>query len=164
MAQFLTKLKTEQEHDREYFWRTTSPLVYKSDIVYGVIVPKGFEFDKNSIPFYLRWLFPVSGRRSDYAATLHDWLYTTELFPREVCDEIYYEAMLLSKVSNWRAKSKFMAVKTFGHLVWKQHTRESLEKARSLLELRSINKVLKKHGLPKETHLSWNVVGDPMYK
>lgn len=157
MARFLTKLHTSQEFDKAYEWELTEPLIYESDIVGPIIVPAGFVFDKNSVPFGFRWLFPVAGRKSDYAATLHDWLYATELYPREVADCIYLEAMELADVSFLRAKSKYYAVKIGGGFVWSDHTKSSISAARDLIDLVVVEQLLQEHGFDKKAHTSWNL-------
>lgn len=164
MAVFLTKLVTSQTHNKKYLWETEDCLVYVSDIVTAIVIPKGFIFDKNSVPKYLRWIFPVSGRRSDYAAAVHDWLYSTELYPREVCDAIYLEIMQLSGVSAFRARSKYLAVKLFGGKVWDTHTRESLDLARGLIDIPRLEAKLAEHGLDKELHKEWNLTRYPVSK
>ncbi len=154
---FLTKLNTSQEYNKEYRWTIEDYLVYDSELVGPIVVPKNFVYDKNSIPWYLRWVFPVSGRKSDYAATVHDWLYITELFPRVVCDCIYLEAMKVSGVSNFRAKAKYFAVDKLGWTVWNKHTKKSIDFGRSFVIIKEMEKVLKEHGFAPTAYEMWNL-------
>lgn len=68
-------------------------LVYHS-IKHGVKIscPVGFISDGPSVPRtpLLYFLFGHKGKR---AAVVHDWLYRNLLFPRDVCDDIYREAL-----------------------------------------------------------------------
>lgn len=162
-SEFKTKLVTSQRHDKAFEWTIEAPLVYNSALVGPLIVPKGFVYDKNSVPWYFRWLFPVSGRRSDYAATLHDWMYATELFPIEVCDAIYLETMLISKVNPLRAKMKYYAVRQFGISVWRTHTRVSLKEHRDLLDIDEIKRLLLIHGFESNAWNLWNLIENPKY-
>lgn len=162
-SKFLTNLVTSQVHDRAFHWRVEAPLIYDSALVGPIYVPVGFEYDKNSVPWYLRWLFPVSGRRSDYAATLHDWVYATELYPIEVCDEIFYEAMLASNVSAFRAKAKWLAVRQFGLKVWLTHTRPGLKAKRDLLDIEVVKKDLQRVGFTGMEYHLWNLSAPPKY-
>lgn len=57
------------------------------------------------------------------AAILHDHLYQDGLRLKQVndrfeCDEIFFEAMVDTKVPLWRAWAYFLAVRTFGWLFY----------------------------------------------
>jgi hypothetical protein len=57
-----------------------------------IIMPEGFETDLSSVPrvpLVYYWL----GGRGHKEGILHDWLYKTNMFPREDCDDIYYWAL-----------------------------------------------------------------------
>lgn len=156
-VKFLTNLVTEQEYNKSNQWKTVYPLIVDVKLVGPIIIPAGFIFDKNSVPAGLRWLFPVSGYKSDYAAAVHDWLYTSELFPRVVCDEIFYDAMIYSGVPKWRAWSKYKAVRVFGGMVWKKHTKESVDEARSLLDIPDIKETLIQYNFNEDDYKLWNL-------
>lgn len=115
-------------------WQLKETLIWKDEKF--VRVPKNFIFDFASVPLFFQRVFPKSGARYDRASCLHDWLYATELYSREKCDEIFYKAMKADKVPKWKAKIMFYAVRIFGGLVWRKHNLRQINKIRKLGNLK----------------------------
>jgi len=98
-------------------------------------VPPGFHCDGASIP-RVAWRL-VGHPFGDYleSAVIHDWLYTTERFPRGVCDNIFLAGMVYQNISWWRRNLMARAVKDWGWIVWAGHTQETKDAANKLLDL-----------------------------
>ena len=93
------------------------------DLVGGTVVfviPDGFTTDFNSVPFYLRWLLPKTGKAS-IAALLHDYLYRTLTgIEKPLADAFYYRLMQFFRVSHWRAWTYYVGVVMFGGRTWRK--------------------------------------------
>ena len=76
-------------------------------------VPSGFITDFASTPKILWPIFPPWDKYGK-AAVLHDYLYSTKLFPRKTCDKIFKEAMTVLKVPKWKRELMYLAVRLFG--------------------------------------------------
>lgn len=116
MSQFLTTLKTEQLGKWQH--RLLDDLVLDDDQVGLITVPRGFITDFATLdPLHNPILFPgfalVSGY-GNYAATVHDWLYSTAQFSRKVCDQVLYRALRAEGVAQWRAGLFWMGVRAGG--------------------------------------------------
>lgn len=128
MSQFLTKLDVEQVEDvsdeGRGTWKLLSPLGYQSDLL-GVIltVPIGFVTDFASVPRVpiAFWFF---ADRGNSAATLHDWLYTTDsslthpVKDRETADAILKEAAMAQGCPSWVAYALWAGVRIGGESHW----------------------------------------------
>ena len=103
------------------------PLVYENDEVVIQVNPK-FDFDGASIPKAL-WSVIGSPMTGGYqrAGCLHDALYASEYFPREVCDALFLEAMKSDGVGYVRRYAMYNAVRAFGWMVWKEHKKEEVD-------------------------------------
>lgn len=97
-------------------------------------VNKGFDFDGASIPQSLWWIVgsPMTGGYQR-AACLHDALYASEYFPREVCDALFLEAMTSDGVPRFRRLSMYYAVRMFGGQVWKGHNKDEVNHYRKFI-------------------------------
>ncbi len=77
MGRFLNSLQAEKVTHRagDRVYRLTEPLIYGSNTLGVIVVPKGFQTDFASVPRipFAFWLFGAIG---DEAACLHDYLYT----------------------------------------------------------------------------------------
>ena len=82
-----------------------------------IIAPRSFCTDFASIPRPLQGLLDAD---NDVApgATIHDYLYTSGLFPRAVCDQIFYEALRANGVGYLRAKALYLGVRVGGAAAW----------------------------------------------
>ncbi len=99
-------------------WRLIAPWVVPGT---EICVPRGFRTDFASVPRLpvVYWLFGGVGVR---AATLHDWLYSTQWKTRKEADQLFYEGLrALDGVSAWKAKCMWAAVRVFGGLFWEQN-------------------------------------------
>ncbi|APB98500.1 DUF1353 domain-containing protein [Polynucleobacter asymbioticus] len=128
MSQFLTLLDVEQVEDvcqsGRGTWKVLNPLVYQSDLLGTTLtVPAGFVTDFASVPRIpiAFWFF---GDRANQAATLHDWLYTTDsklthpVRDRETADAILKEASLAQGVPTWVAYALWAGVRIGGESHW----------------------------------------------
>lgn len=111
MWKFKTTLKTEQI-DRTWFKLT-------DDLVFGdVTVPEGFVTNYASISvFHNVFLFPIFALFAgygNYASTLHDYLYSRQVYSRKVCDELFYVALRDEGVARWRAWLMWAGVRVGG--------------------------------------------------
>jgi len=83
-------------------------------------IPAGYECDGASIP---RFLWSVTGSPYDplniEAAFIHDALYLTHAFTREVADEIAFQIWMQSGLPKWKARNRWAAVRSFGYFSWK---------------------------------------------
>jgi hypothetical protein len=79
-------------------------------------IPAGYRSDLLSVPWKLRWLFPVDGPGAE-EAWHHDWLCDMRpaWCPSKMAHAIFEEGLRLNPyVSNWRRWAKASAVKMFG--------------------------------------------------
>ena len=118
---FLTRAKLETFTASRL--RLLEELVYLSASGYIFEIPKGFVCDLASVPRLLRFLYSVNGDHRE-SAILHDFLYDREgliddeSFTREQCDDLFYEAMINSGVSEWKAWSMWAGVRIGGWVAW----------------------------------------------
>lgn len=82
-----------------------------------IVVPKGFITDGCSIP-HIPLVYLMAGGKADEAGYVHDLLYTTQRFPRELCDEVLREAVIAMGYSEHLAQSFYEAVRLFGGSHW----------------------------------------------
>ena len=82
-----------------------------------IIVPKGFQTDFASVPRVFWRILPPDGQYTQ-AAVLHDYLYNKQDRSRKECDDIFFEAMGVLKVDEWKRVLMYHAVRTFGWLPW----------------------------------------------
>lgn len=77
MGKFLTEppFKRLPDKDGRRQWELTGKLIYESNTVDIIVVPKGYVTDFSSVPRlpFVYWLF---GGRGDLEGALHDFLYT----------------------------------------------------------------------------------------
>jgi Protein of unknown function (DUF1353) len=128
MSRFLTKLDVEQVEDTSQegrgTWKLLSPLSYESDLLGAVLtVPAGFVTDFASTP-RLPFVFWFFGDRANYAATLHDWLYTPDsqgnhpVKDRATADAILKEATIAQGCPSWVAFALWAGVRVGGWSHW----------------------------------------------
>ncbi|MFJ3487720.1 DUF1353 domain-containing protein [Pseudomonas sp. NPDC090202] len=105
MSQFTTTLKTEQIGK----WQHTllADLVLADEEQRVITVPAGFVTDFASIKVlhnaFLFILFALVSGYGNYAATVHDFLYTTGQVSRKEADAVLYRALRAEGVARWRA-------------------------------------------------------------
>jgi len=105
MSKFLNTLKTEQDGKWD---RTLLADLSLQDDDHGLItVPAGFRTDFASIQFlhniFLFVLYALLAGYGNYAATVHDWLYTSGPLTRKQADAVLYRGLRAEGVARWRA-------------------------------------------------------------
>ena len=129
---FKTELCLKVIGDQAY--EVMSPLVYNNGIK-QVTVHKGFDFDGASIPRPL-WGIVGSPMTDGYqrAGCLHDALYASQLFPREICDLYFLEAMKADKVGYFKRYAMYWAVRAFGGSSYENGNKEEVNAYRKLVK------------------------------
>ena len=107
-------------------YEVTEPLVYDNGLLIIQVNPK-FDFDGASIPRGL-WSIVGSPMTDGYqrAGCLHDALYASEYFDRQMCDDLFLEAMESDGVGYFKRYSMYWAVRSFGWMVWRDHKEEEV--------------------------------------
>lgn len=117
MAKFLSELEVELREGTEggrSLWELVYPLGYQSDLLEAnLVVPPGFTTDFASIP-RVPVVYLVMNDVGQKAAVLHDYLYSTGIYPRSKADAVLEEALKVLGVSWWRRKAMWLAVRAFG--------------------------------------------------
>jgi len=95
MSRFITELEIKCCSTDEGLWEIHEPLVYESDLVGLVTIPKGFFTDLASVPrvpiIYESW-----GNRAHRSAVLHDYAYRIDSKPQftyRQANAVFREAM-----------------------------------------------------------------------
>ena len=81
---------------------------------FQVIVPKGFETDFASTPTIVDSILGYKFKYSK-ANVVHDYLYATKLYSREISDNIYYKALIHLGIDKYKSYIAYKAVRLFGH-------------------------------------------------
>lgn len=137
MGKFTTKLSLDVIGDQAY--EVTKPLVWEdSELV--IQVNPGFDFDGASIPkaFWSAIGSPMTGGYQR-AGCLHDALYASEYFPRDMCDQLFLDAMKSDGVGYAKRYAMYWAVRGAGWTVWNRHTKEEVEKYKEFIHVEKIN-------------------------
>ena len=89
-----------------------------TDVIY---IPKGFICDGASIP-KIFWSL-IGGPLGPYApaAVVHDFLYRFQTRTRAESDRIFLEAMKVLKVSWWRRRTMWLAVRSWAWIPWNKY-------------------------------------------
>ena len=93
MAKFVGELDIICRADK--VWELAKELVYLSDLVGWIVVPKGFCTDLASVP-RIPIAFMLWGDRAHYEAVIHDYLYRIEAMPNvsyAEANKVFLEAM-----------------------------------------------------------------------
>lgn len=120
-------------------WRVVSPLAYACDVDgpgEGKIIEvlPNMSTDGASIP-RLFWRLigcPLRGRYAP-AAVIHDALYKSQLFSREVADELFREMLLILGINLLKAWAMYKAVRIGGSSSWDRQTQQSIHANRKLV-------------------------------
>ena len=78
-----------------------------------ISVPTGFKTDFASVPRLFWWLLPPWGKYGK-AAVVHDYLCVIKDRSSDEAHQIFYEAMGVLGVSQWKRFSMYTAVRWFG--------------------------------------------------
>ena len=102
-------------------------------------IKRGFWFDGASIPRFL-WRAVGSPMTGKYylAALVHDMLYATHYFPREVADEVFLNIMEHCGVGMIKRHAMYRGVRMGGWVGWNKPT-EEIVKANKYLIVNGIN-------------------------
>ena len=122
MSKFITTLKTEQIGKWTHV--LLDDLVLADDDQRTIIVPAGFVTDFASIKVlhnaFLFVLFALVSGYGNYAATVHDFLYSEGQVSRKEADAVLYRALRAEGVARWRAYLFWLGVRIGGA---KQYTK-----------------------------------------
>ena len=127
MSEFTDKLVVTPMPDGKH-WELLKPFRYyvgeeNSDEV--IYVPSGFRTDFASIPRPFWSLIGAPWGKYGAAAVVHDWCYFRGilLYTRKRADEIFYEAMGVLGVPEWKRRTMYVAIRIFGGWGWRCHRR-----------------------------------------
>jgi len=103
-----------------------------------LVVEPGMLSDGASIP---RWIQPLVGPRygakTFASAFAHDCLYAAELVSRKQADDEFHRLLRMFGAYRATAATYYRAVRLFGGVVWKKHTKASIAEARRYCRLSS---------------------------
>jgi hypothetical protein len=100
-----------------------------------IVAKKGYTTDLASVPRVFWSLYTPDGVYR-YIAILHDILYQTELFSRDVCDSIF--RLGLTDLPSDSEKIFYYSVRIGGWNVWRKHTTTSTEENKKYLEVYNV--------------------------
>ena len=116
MSRFVTTLKTDQTDRRTY--KLLDDLVLADEEQRVITVPAGFVTDFASIKVlhnaFLFVLFALVSGYGNYAATVHDFLYSEGQVSRKEADAVLYRALRAEGVARWRAYLFWLGVRIGG--------------------------------------------------
>lgn len=99
-------------------WSLLADFSYQSDLAgMTITVPSGFDTDFCSVP-RVPLIFDMLGDRARRSGCVHDWLYTCQIFTRELSDGILREMLLIDGIDHIETESMFLAVREFGGAHW----------------------------------------------
>lgn len=125
---------------RNTIWRLNKDFTFKIYVKsagkvfrFEIIIKAGFETDFASIPKLLWWLYSPEDCRYNKAAIGHDVMYAGELFSKWFEDDFLAAGMIDASKAN--QFNFHWSVKLFGWKVYREHTEESIDAARLLIDL-----------------------------
>jgi len=80
-------------------------------------IPQGFESDLASIPRIFQGLIPKVGKHIQPAIT-HDWFYVNGGITKAEADDMFLDGMEYTKVSWWKRRLMYRAVRVGGNGIW----------------------------------------------
>jgi hypothetical protein len=99
-------------------------------------IPKDYYFDGASIP---RPFWPIIGSPFEpilfEPSGVHDWLYLTHLFDRNIADDCLYQLMIQNKVNTVKAHIIWGAVRSCAWFAWKNTAKDKAELGKINAEL-----------------------------
>ena len=96
----------------DQLWILEAPLLYVSDLA-NVSVPKGFITDFASVP-HIPFVYDTLANMAQRPATVHDYLYSMCVVPRDIADKVLLEAMEISGVSWLKRRAIYLGVRVGG--------------------------------------------------
>jgi hypothetical protein len=123
MAHFEQLLLVEKIKVRpKSLWMLHRDLVFHSDILgCPVRVPTKFVTDFASVPRWLILGYALLGGKGDEAAVIHDWLYSTQKYTRDIADKVFEEALVALGYSAATATLMYTGVSAGGWVAWRRH-------------------------------------------
>lgn len=91
-------------------------------------IPKDFLTDFASIPDFVKTLLFSDKDKYTVAAIIHDYLCRYKVFPRNVCDEIFYEANLLCGIKKYKAYEMWIGVRMGGWYFYYGYGKSEIKK------------------------------------
>lgn len=130
-ACFLSNLEIELVTDGVNKWRLTSPLHYFTEIIpLRIVVPEGFSTDLDSV-VRVPIVYDLLANRYMRAAVIHDYMYSSGVFSRRVCDSVFREAIIATGGNSITATLMWLGVRLFGSLFYSYRKLRSLGRAMS---------------------------------
>lgn len=122
MAHFEQLLLVEKIKVRpKSLWMLHRDLVFHSDILGCTIrVPSQFVTDFASVPRWIPLGYAMLGGKGDEAAVIHDWLYSTQKYSREVADKVFEEALISLGYSAATVSLMYTGVSAGGWYTWRK--------------------------------------------
>jgi hypothetical protein len=117
VSRFLTELNTQLKPYSDSVWVLDSVLIYESNLVGLIVVPKCFETDLASIP-RIPIAYMAFGGRAHREAVLHDYLYRIDSEPQVTfmqANKVFLEAMKIRGKSFFVRWSMYMGVVVGGY-------------------------------------------------
>jgi len=118
-----TPLYTEKGKYR----RVTTTVTFILSNKQVLTIDRGFEWDEASIPWYVRWLFPKSGKYST-SALVHDALYYLTKHDRLFVENEFRLWMKSCKLKKWQIFCRYWGVKLFGWIYWNKNKKKPSER------------------------------------
>ena len=105
-----------------------------------ITVKAGFDFDGASIPkaFWSVVGNPLTGKYR-IAALVHDVLYASEKFPRELADEVFLDLMKQHGVGYVKRYTMYGAVRSAGWTVWRGHEESEIARYKEFINVEKID-------------------------
>jgi hypothetical protein len=134
-SRFINHPLTRSLDDTTVMEQLEEPLYYYSELLGKVlVVPAGFITDYASVP-RIPLAFLLFGGKAKRAAIVHDWLYSTRLYSREVCDAVFKEAMEATE-QGWFARNMMWAgVRVGGWVAWDAPNVHQSDKVTQIMNL-----------------------------
>lgn len=118
-SKFLTPLIAQRLKSGK--WEIETLLEYQSSLLGEVVViPAGFVTDYASVP-RLPVVYFLAGNTAHEAAVVHDFLYWTQPVTRKTADRVFLEAMKVTRVSAWRRRLMYWAVRLGARRPWNKY-------------------------------------------
>lgn len=98
---------------------------YQSDVAGKTFTaPVGFFTDFASVP-RIGIIYAMLGDTAHEPAVIHDWLYYGAFVPRDVADNVLFEAMGVIGLPFWRRYPIYWGVRIGGWYAWNQHRKDA---------------------------------------
>ena len=104
--------------DDDYFVLLDNLVYYSVKRGIRITCPVGFVSDGPSVP-RVPLLYFLFGHRGKRAAVIHDWLYRNLMFTRDICDDIYKEALIDSGKFKFTSNGMYAGVRIGGSYSFK---------------------------------------------